>query len=166
MQAQMPTKSLSSSRGDTLAYVLSTWFGCGLVPYAPGTAGSLGALPVYLLVRPRGLSYLALVFVAVTLTGLWASHRTSQRLGQKDPQIVCIDEVAGVLMTWLAVPDNWPGIVFGFAAFRIADRLKPWPSNAAERSFGGGWGIMLDDLFAAGWAIAIVLCARAAGVLT
>jgi phosphatidylglycerophosphatase A len=156
---------VSAGRADTFAYVLATWFGCGLVPYAPGTAGSLGALPIYLLVRPRGLPYLFLVFLAVTLVGLWASHRTSRRLGQKDPQIVCIDEVAGVLMTWLVVPDHWPGIVFGFVAFRIADRLKPWPASAAERALGGGWGIMLDDLFAAGWAIAIVLCARALGLL-
>jgi phosphatidylglycerophosphatase A len=166
MQAQMPTKSVSVSRTDAVAYVLSIWFGCGLVPYAPGTAGSLGALPIYLLLRPRGLSYVAVAFAVVTLAGLWASHRTSQRLGQKDPQIVCIDEVAGVLLTLLAVPDDWRGIVFGFVAFRIADRLKPWPASAAERALGGGWGIMLDDLFAAGWAIAIVLCARAFGVLS
>jgi len=162
----MPTHSVSAGRVDTLAYVLSIWFGCGLVPYAPGTAGALGALPIYLVLRPLGLAYVALAFVVVSLAGLWASHRTSLRLGQKDPQIVCIDEVAGVLLTWLAVPDDWAGIVFGFVVFRITDRLKPWPASAAERALAGGWGIMLDDLFAAGWAIAIVLCARALGVLT
>jgi phosphatidylglycerophosphatase A len=156
---------VSVTLADNVAYLLSIWFGCGLVPHAPGTAGSLGALPVYLLLRPQGASYVVIAFVLVTVAGLWASHRTSQRLGQKDPQIVCIDEVSGALMTWLAVPRSWPGIVVGLVAFRVCDWAKPWPCRVVERSLAGGWGIMLDDLFAAGWAIAIVLCARALGVL-
>jgi phosphatidylglycerophosphatase A len=102
--------------------------------------------------------------IAVTLVGLWASHRTSRRLRQKDPQIVCIDEVAGVLFTWAAVPDGWVGALVGFVLFRVTDVIKPWPARAAER-WPGGFGIMLDDVFAAAWSVAIVLAARKLGLL-
>src|SRR5690349_633624 len=104
---------------DRVAYVLAIWFGCGLVPKAPGTAGTIGAWPLYWLLRPWGREAVVLGAIVVTAVGLWASHRTSQRLHQKDPQIVCIDEVAGVLFTWAAVPDGWAGTLVGFALFRI-----------------------------------------------
>jgi phosphatidylglycerophosphatase A len=153
------------TRADALAYALSIWFGCGLVPLAPGTAGSLGALPVLLLFRPWGTSYLLCAAVIVTVVGLWASHRTARLLGQKDPQVVCIDEVAGVLFTWAAAPSGWIGIIVGFALFRIADQLKPWPARLAEKKLPGGWGIMMDDLFAAAWSVVLLLGARKLGWL-
>jgi phosphatidylglycerophosphatase A len=118
-----------------------------------------------LILRPRGWSWVALAFVLVSAAGVWASHRVVLRLGQKDPQIVCIDEVAGVLLTWLAVPYDWRGVVVGFVAFRITDSLKPWPANLAERSLQGGWGVMLDDVLAGAWSVAIVLAIRWAGIL-
>src|SRR5579859_688371 len=147
------------SAADTLAYVLSIWFGCGLMPRAPGTAGTLGALPLYWLLRPAGPVAVALSACLVTVIGIWASDRTARRLGQKDPQIVCIDEAAGVLFTWAAVPPNATGTIVGFVLFRLADQLKPWPARAAERRLPGGWGIMLDDVCAAAWSVAIVIAA-------
>jgi phosphatidylglycerophosphatase A len=149
---------------DRVAYVLSIWFGCGLVPRAPGTAGTVGAFPLYWVLRPLGPAAVVAGAIAVTLVGLWASHRTSRRLRQKDPQIVCIDEVAGVLFTWAAVPDGWVGALVGFVLFRVTDVIKPWPARAAER-WPGGFGIMLDDVFAAAWSVAIVLAARKLGLL-
>jgi phosphatidylglycerophosphatase A len=131
---------------DGVAYVLSIWFGCGLVPKAPGTAGSLGALPLYLLLRQWGPAAVALGALVVTAVGLWSSHRTSRRLDQKDPQIICIDEAVGTIV--------------GFVLFRITDQIKPWPARAAERDLPGGFGIMLDDVCAAAWSVAIVLLAR------
>jgi phosphatidylglycerophosphatase A len=150
---------------DKMAYVLSIWFGCGLVPRAPGTAGTIGAFPLYWLLHGWGPTGVAAGAAVVSVVGIWASHRTSSRLGQKDPQIVCIDEAAGVLWTWSAVPSSVAGILVGFVLFRLADQLKPWPARWAERRLPGGWGIMLDDLFAAVWSIAIVLCARRFGWL-
>jgi phosphatidylglycerophosphatase A len=150
---------------DRVAYVLSIWFGCGLVPRAPGTAGTVGALPVYWLLRPFGPPAVVAAAIVVTVVGIWASHRTSRRLGQKDPQIVCIDEVAGVLFTWAAVPNGWVGTVVGFVLFRLADVIKPWPARAAER-LPGGFGIMLDDVFAAAWSVVIVLAARKLNLLS
>jgi len=151
---------------DGVAYVLSIWFGCGLVPIAPGTAGSLGALPLYLLLRRWGPAGVALGALVVMAVGLWSSHRTSRRLDQKDPQIICIDEVAGVLFTWAAVPNGTVGTIVGFVLFRITDQIKPWPARAAERDLPGGFGIMLDDVCAAAWSVAIVLLARWLGFLS
>jgi phosphatidylglycerophosphatase A len=164
MDAETSHAAVKKSPLDRAAYVLSIWFGCGLVPRAPGTAGTVGAFPLYWLVRPLGPAAVACAALVVTVVGLWASHRTSRLLGQKDPQIVCIDEVAGVLFTWAAVPDGWVGTLVGFVLFRITDVIKPWPARAAER-LPGGFGIMLDDLFAAAWSIAIVLGLRKLGVL-
>jgi phosphatidylglycerophosphatase A len=160
---EVPARSASVI--DNVAYVLSIWFGCGLTPRAPGTAGTLGAFPLYWILRPWGPAVVTFGAVVVTAVGIWASDRTARRLGQKDPQIVCIDEVAGVLFTWAAVPASAVGTIVGFVLFRLTDQLKPWPARAAERRLPGGWGIMLDDVCAAAWSVAIVLLLRRLGVL-
>jgi phosphatidylglycerophosphatase A len=144
--------------------MLSLWFGCGRVPYAPGTAGTLGALPLYWLVRPHGLLALAATAAAVTAAGVWASTLVAQASGLKDPQFVCVDEVAGVLVTWLAAPTGWKGVLAGFLLFRLFDWLKPFPARALER-LPGGFGIVCDDLAAGAWGAAGLLSLRAAGFL-
>jgi phosphatidylglycerophosphatase A len=160
MQAETRNRAAKMNPLDRVAYVLSIWFGCGLVPRAPGTAGTVGAFPLYWLLRPLGPPAVVAGALVVTVVGLWASHRTSRLLGQKDPQIVCIDEVAGVLFTWASVPNGLAGTLVGFALFRLTDTLKPWPARAAERRLPGGFGIMLDDVCAAAWSVAIVLALR------
>jgi phosphatidylglycerophosphatase A len=118
---------------DGVAYVLSIWFGCGLVPKAPGTAGSLGALPLYWLLCRWGPAAVAVGALVVTAVGLWSSHRTSRRLDQKDPQIICIDEVAGVF-TWAAVPNG--AIGRRPSALPITDQIAVVGSGR-ERLAGG-----------------------------
>jgi phosphatidylglycerophosphatase A len=147
------------------AYVLAIWFGCGRVPKAPGTAGTLGAIPFYLLLMQLG-GRLAVAAAAavVTAVGVWASNQVVRRLGTKDPQIVCIDEVAGVLITLLAAPANWIGLLTGVVLFRVFDQWKPWPARAAER-LPEGWGVMADDVAAGGWGVLCLLTGRAAGWL-
>jgi len=142
-----------------LAHVLAVWFGCGHLPLMPGTWGTLGAIPLYLLVRPLGLAAVAATAVVVTLVGLWAAGDVERRLGGKDPQIVCIDEVAGVFVTWLAAPPTWRGLLAGVVLFRIFDQTKPWPARAAER-LGGGAGVMLDDVAAGVWGAAFLAAGR------
>jgi phosphatidylglycerophosphatase A len=142
------------------AHVLAVWFGCGHLPLAPGTWGTLGAIPLYLLVRPFGFAAVAATALAVTLVGLWAAGDVERRLGNKDPQIVCIDEVAGVFVTWLAAPPTWAGLITGVVLFRIFDQWKPWPARAAER-LGGGAGVMLDDVAAGAWGAGLLGVARA-----
>lgn len=148
-----------------LAYLLAIWFGCGRVPKAPGTAGTLGAIPFYLLLmRTGGRPAVAAAAAAITAIGVWASNQVVRRLGIKDPQIVCIDEVAGVLITLLAAPANWVGLVAGVVLFRVFDQWKPWPARAAER-LPEGWGVMADDVAAGAWGVLCLLAAHAAGWL-
>jgi phosphatidylglycerophosphatase A len=149
---------------DVVAHLLAVWFGCGHAPFAPGTAGTIGAIPLYLLVRPHGPPAVAAAAVVITLVGLWASGRVERRLGIEDPQIVCIDEVAGVLVTWIAAPLTTRALIVGLVAFRIFDQWKPWPARAAER-LPGGWGIMLDDVAAGVWGAAVLIAGRALGWL-
>jgi phosphatidylglycerophosphatase A len=148
-----------------VAYLLAIRFGCGRVPKAPGTAGTLGAIPLYLLLSHHGgLPAVAAAAVVTTALGVWASNQVVRTLGIKDPQIVCIDEVAGVLITLLAAPANWIGLLTGVVLFRVFDQWKPWPARAAER-LPEGWGVMMDDVAAGAWGVVVLLGARAAGWL-
>jgi phosphatidylglycerophosphatase A len=149
---------------DVTAHVIAVWFGCGHMPYIPGHTGALGAIPLYLLLRPHGPLAVAGAAVVITLIGFWAAGRVEARLGFKDPQIVVVDEVAGVLTTWIAAPPTTLALIVGFLAFRIFDVLKPWPARAAER-LNGGPGVMLDDVAAGLWGAAVLLAGRALGWL-
>jgi phosphatidylglycerophosphatase A len=130
------------------------------VPRAPGLAGTLGAIPLYLAVRPFGLGAVAATAAAVTVIGVWAAGVVERKLARKDPQIVCIDEVAGVFVTWLAAPPTWLGLAAGVVLFRIFDQFKPWPARMAERRLPGGFGVMGDDVAAGVWGAAVLLLAR------
>jgi phosphatidylglycerophosphatase A len=148
-----------------VAYVLGTWFGCGYVPYAPGTAGTLGAIPLYLLLRPYGMVAVLGAALVLTVVGIWAADIVAKDSGLKDPQLVVIDEVAGVLCTLAVAPPTWAGLIVGVVLFRIFDQFKPWPARAAERKLPGGYGIVLDDIAAGAWGAAIMEGLRAAHVL-
>jgi phosphatidylglycerophosphatase A len=139
-----------------VAYVLGTWFGCGYVPYAPGTAGTLGAVPLYLLLRPHGLYAVLGAALVLTIVGIWAADIVAKDSGLKDPQLVVIDEVAGVLCTLAVAPPTWAGLIVGVVLFRIFDQWKPWPARAAERKLPGGYGIVLDDIAAGAWGAAVL----------
>jgi phosphatidylglycerophosphatase A len=139
-----------------IAYVLAIWFGCGRVPIAPGTAGTLGALPLYWLLQELGavgVSCGALVIVAI---GVWASTQVARTRGEDDPQIVVIDEVAGMLVTLVPSSGGW-SVAVGFVAFRIFDQWKPWPANVCEARLPGGWGIVMDDVAAGVWAALLLV---------
>ena len=133
-----------------IAMLLSTWFGIGFLKPAPGTMGSLAALPfAWVLVDFGG--YQALIFAAILITaiGVWTSNIYCQELLEEDPPQVVIDEVAGQLLTLLVVPPTLIHYLFGFILFRIADIVKPWPVNWVDQNIKGGLGIMLDDILAA-----------------
>jgi phosphatidylglycerophosphatase A len=144
------------------AYILSIWFGCGRFPKMPGTAGTIGAVPLYLLLAPGGPLAVVLAAVVVSLVGVWAATQVVRKTGLKDPQIVCIDEVAGVLITLAAAPGGWQGILAGVVLFRLFDQWKPWPARWAER-LPEGWGVVMDDVFAGLWGAAVLLAARSLG---
>jgi phosphatidylglycerophosphatase A len=148
-----------------VAHVLAVWFGCGHVPVAPGLAGTLGAIPLYLVLRGAGAGVVAAVAVLLTVVGIWAAERVARRRGGKDPQIIVIDEVAGVFVTWIAAPTTLAGLLAGVVLFRIFDQTKPWPARLAERRLPGGWGIVLDDVFAGLWGLAVLGLLRALHLL-
>ncbi len=128
---------------------LATWFGCGLSPIAPGTMGSLGALPLHLLLRRLGpIPHLAAI-AAVTIAGIQVADETAAATGEEDPQIVVIDEVAGALIAMGLVKGR--GItreLLALALFRLFDIVKPGPIASAEHMKPAGLGIMADDLLA------------------
>ncbi len=130
-------------------HFLAFGFGSGAMPFAPGTFGTLAALPIYLLMVPLSLwAYLAVVLV-MTLLGVWLCHVTSRDLGVHDHGGIVWDEIVGYLITMIAAPPGWQWIVAGFVLFRFFDIIKPWPIGWADRRVHGGLGIMLDDVLAA-----------------
>ena len=140
------------------AWLFATGFGCGLVPGAPGTAGSLAALAVAWLLVYAGFARLHFLILSFAL--LYPSIRVAgiveAESGRKDPQVVVIDEVLGQWLTFAgALRFNWRTFVLAFALFRIFDIWKPPPIRLIER-IPGGAGIVLDDMMAGAWA-ALVL---------
>jgi phosphatidylglycerophosphatase A len=149
---------------DRVARAIALWFGCGLVPRAPGTAGSIGALPLYFLVRGGGPYAVLASAVVVTIVGIWAAGIVADRTGMEDPQIVVVDEVAGSLLALTVAPPSWAGIAVAIVAFRFFDIVKPFPARRAEH-LPRGWGIMMDDIAAGVWAASVVVALRALGAL-
>ena len=122
--------------------------GCvGHIPVAPGTWGSLAALPFYRLMRGLNLKSYLLGLTALSLLGLRCANEAEKIMG-KDPSAVVIDEVAGQLLTLLARPAGMKQILAGFALFRLFDIAKPGPVGWCDRNLKGGLGIMADDLVA------------------
>jgi phosphatidylglycerophosphatase A len=123
-------------------------FGSGLVPVAPGTAGTLAAVPLYLLLRELPLeSYLAVVALFF-LVGLPVCAHAARRLGVHDHPAIVWDEIVGYLVTMVAAPPGLVWMLAGFVLFRFFDIFKPWPIRWCDRRVHGGFGIMLDDLLA------------------
>lgn len=137
------------------AWLLATWFGAGMLPWAPGTWGSLAALPfAWLILVYLGWPWLVVAAAAVFVVGLWAAERYVRASGHGDPGAVVIDEVAGQFIALTAAATTPIDFAVGFALFRVFDIFKPWPANWAERRFSGGLGVMADDVFAGLYALA------------
>lgn len=145
-------KSIPQSVWRNPIHFLAFGFGSGALPVAPGTFGTLVAIPIYLLMEPLSLwLYLAVVTV-VTALGVWICHVTSRDLGVHDHPGIVWDEIAGYLITMIAAPAGWLWVLLGFVLFRIFDIIKPWPIGWVDRRVSGGLGIMLDDVLAAVYA--------------
>lgn len=127
--------------------MLSTWFGAGLMPVAPGTFGTLASLPVVLFSWYLGPLFETLFLLILILVALWASGLSRRLIGADDPPAVVIDEAAGFLLSLFLVPHSWVTLTTAFVLFRIFDIWKPFPIRRLEK-VGGGAGIVLDDLAA------------------
>jgi phosphatidylglycerophosphatase A len=139
--------------------LLAAWGPCGYAPVAPGTFGTLGAIPLYLALSRLGPgAYLAFT-LAFSALAAYAAERAGRYWGLADASPIVIDEVAGYLLTMALVPFSWPAALAGFVLFRIFDVLKPWPASALDR-VKNGFGVVMDDLAAAVWAWAALLVLR------
>ena len=130
-------------------HLFSFGFGVGLSPVAPGTMGTLIAIPIYFyLAAFSPVIYLLVVGILFSL-GCWCAAKTAEALDTYDHPGIVIDEIVGFLITMLFVPTTWYWIILGFLFFRLFDIWKPWPISAADQRIKGGLGIMLDDVLAA-----------------
>ena len=132
---------------------LAFGFGSGLAPFAPGTFGTLAAIPIYLLMQPLSLPIYLVIVAIVSIVGIWICDISSKSLGVHDHSGIVWDEFAGYFVTMIAAPKGWLWIVIGFALFRLFDIWKPWPISFLDKKVGGGFGIMVDDLLAGVFAL-------------
>ncbi|MFK7815241.1 MAG: phosphatidylglycerophosphatase A [Gammaproteobacteria bacterium] len=142
-------KSISKIVLRNPIHLLSFGFGSGLSPKAPGTMGTIVAIPIFLAICEFTLSLYLLVVVLIFLIGCWTSGKTAKALKVHDHPGIVIDEIAGYLITMIMVPITWYWVILGFLFFRLFDIWKPWPISIIDKQVKGGFGIMLDDVLAA-----------------
>lgn len=134
-------------------HFLALGFGSGLAPFMPGTFGTVAAIPVFLLLCSLSITWYLLATVAVCVVGIWLCEKTANDMQTHDHPAIVWDEVAGFLITMIAVPVNWTTVVAGFVLFRVFDILKPWPISVLDQRVSGGLGIMVDDIVAGAFAL-------------
>ncbi|MBL4822114.1 MAG: phosphatidylglycerophosphatase A [Colwellia sp.] len=137
---------------------LALGFGSGLAPIAPGTFGTLAAIPVFLLLTmllPTPLSY-AIAVIVMALAGIYICGKAADDAGVHDHPAIVWDEFVGFFITMFMVPVSWQSILVGFLLFRLFDIIKPWPISFIDKKMTGGLGIMLDDVLAGIFALLIM----------
>lgn len=152
------------ARRYDLPFLIATWFGCGLAPIAPGTAGSLAALAIAIALNLAfGWNHWAFLIMALLLLapGVWTAGIVARRENEDDPHLVVVDEVIGQWITLAgAATLNWKSWLAAFLLFRLLDVWKPPPARQFE-DFPGGIGIVADDVMSALYgALAIFLLDR------
>jgi len=139
-------------------HFLALGFGSGLIKPAPGTWGTLAAVPVYLLLLfflPAGYYPYLMVLVASFTLGVYLCGKTAHDVGVHDHGAIVWDEFVGFWITMMFIPFNWLNVLIGFVLFRFFDIIKPWPIKLLDKHVHGGFGIMIDDVLAGlfAWAI-------------
>jgi phosphatidylglycerophosphatase A len=130
-------------------HFLAFGFGSGLVPFAPGTMGTLVALPLFWFLQPLGTPAYVAALVVLFVVGIPLCERTTRALGVHDHPAIVWDEIVGYLLTMLLAPEGWGWVLVGFVLFRLFDIVKPFPIGWVDRRVRGGLGIMLDEVIAA-----------------
>lgn len=129
-------------------HLLAFGFGSGCSPKAPGTAGTLMAVPLCLALSVLPATYYLMVVVLAFVAGIWICDRTAKTLGVHDHGGIVWDEFVGFWITMFLLPISWISVLLGFVLFRLFDIWKPWPIGWLDRKVSGGFGIMLDDVVA------------------
>lgn len=140
------------------AYFIAFGFGSGLMPFAPGTFGTLAAMPLYLLFLGMHWSVYCILTILAFILGVVVSNRVTVELGVHDYKGIVWDEVVGYLLTMFLAPPGILWMLLGFILFRIFDIWKPQPIGFVDEKIHGGLGIMLDDVLAAVPAWIILQC--------
>ena len=138
----------ASFQVGNIRHWLAYGFGAGLSPWAPGTVGTLVAVPIYLLLSPLPFWLYALLILSMIGAGVWACGAAARDSGSEDPSAIVWDEIVGFLVAMMAAPAGLAWIIAGFLLFRAFDIFKPWPVGAVDKRVRGGFGIMLDDIIA------------------
>ena len=142
---------MTVSRKEVLrhpALLLAFGFGSGFASKAPGTFGTIAAIPFHLIFINFPTWLHGTVIGLAFLLGIWICGKTTEYLGVHDHEGIVWDEFVGYWITMFFLPLNWVWIILGFVVFRILDILKPWPIKWIDEKVRGGLGIMLDDLIA------------------
>ncbi|WP_448552166.1 phosphatidylglycerophosphatase A family protein [Thalassotalea montiporae] len=146
------TKSVTQFKLSDPVQFLALGFGSGLAPKAPGTFGTLAAIPLYLII----IQFSPTVYLYVTLLacvfGIYICGKAAKCARVHDHPAIVWDEIAGFLVTMAFVPFSITNIIIGFLLFRLFDILKPWPISVADKKVHGGLGIMFDDVLAGAFA--------------
>ncbi|SIS44014.1 phosphatidylglycerophosphatase A [Neptunomonas antarctica] len=129
-------------------HCLAFGLGSGLAPKAPGTFGTLAAVPLFLLLSSLSLSEYLYVVVFTSVIGIYLCGKTARDLGVHDHPGIVWDEFVGFWITMIAIPVTWWSVLLGFALFRLFDIWKPWPIKWVDQHVDGGFGIMFDDVLA------------------
>jgi phosphatidylglycerophosphatase A len=140
------------------AHFLAFGFGAGLAKKAPGTWGTLVALPLFFALQLFGVPIITWLAIAVLFgVGVWASDVAGKALGVADHGGIVIDEVVAFMLVLAITPKTWLWVLFAFLLFRFFDIVKPWPISLADKKIKGGFGVMFDDLLAALFAMVCVI---------
>ncbi|MEM7195686.1 MAG: phosphatidylglycerophosphatase A [Pseudomonadota bacterium] len=123
-------------------------FGSGLVPYAPGTAGTIVGVPIVVLFGQSGDVMLLLTTALFFVAGIWICRHAAEYLEVHDHGGIVWDEIVGFMVCMCFIPITWNSMLVGFLLFRFFDVMKPWPIRVVDRKVSGGFGIMLDDVIA------------------
>ncbi|MCC5879740.1 MAG: phosphatidylglycerophosphatase A [Idiomarina sp.] len=137
-------------------HFLSLGFGSGLAPKAPGTFGTLAAIPVVILAACLGTMGFIIATVIVSVVGIYLCGYTAKAMGEHDHPAIVWDEIAGYMVAMIAVPLSWQTLLVAFILFRIFDIIKPWPIRYLDKRVHGGFGIMIDDILAGLASLAII----------
>ena len=145
--------------------MLAFGFGSGLSQKAPGTMGTLAAIPLWWLLAQLPLSTYWVVVLVAAVAGILICGRAADRLGVHDHGGIVWDEFVGFWIAMAALPVTWQSLILGFVLFRLFDILKPWPISWLDRRVSGGFGIMIDDVIAGLAAAGVITFLTASGLI-
>jgi phosphatidylglycerophosphatase A len=137
-------------------YFIAFGLGSGAMPFAPGTFGTLMAIPFYLVLQSLPVALYLLFTLSFIAFSSWISDRISKDIHVHDHPGMCIDEFAGFFVTMIHAPQSLPWIILGFLLFRLFDIWKPWPIRVLDEKIHGGFGMVLDDVVAGIFSMVVI----------